>query len=248
MRAWASVLTETNSIPSTPASIIRLTALPPAPPMPTTLMCAKVSRITSSQDESRARAGAATGLAGTGVGVGSAGGSGTGAAISRGAAVLSKVARGRSLRWPSGCGGRRWPRTGPWLWDCMLLPHPGTRTPPLAQGTRSARPAGAPEGCAIRHRGEGDARGVQDSTNVPGNTVRQIGALPNPAVRLVPRSNALPEYNIGPLATPLSRCFGYGSPRPCAAAPAIAPALARSDDQRAPPTASHSPARDADTC
>src|SRR5215207_5977253 len=193
MRAWASVLTETNSIPSTPASIIRLTALPPAPPMPTTLMCANVSRITSSQEESRARAGAATGLAGTGVGVESAGGSDTGAAISRGAAAASKAARGRSLRWPSGCGGRRWPRTDPWLWDCMLLPHPGTRTP-LPQSATSAPPAGALEGCANRHRGEGDARGAQDLTNVPGNDVHQIGAHPNPAVRLAPRSNAPPEY------------------------------------------------------
>ncbi len=47
-------------------------------------------------------------------------------------------------------------------------------------GTGSARPAGTPEGCAIRHRGEGDARGAQDSTNVPGNDVHQIGAHPQP--------------------------------------------------------------------
>src|SRR5215212_7420496 len=76
----------------------------------------------------------------------------------------------------------------------MLLPHPGTRTPPLAQVTRSARPAGAPEGCANRHRGEGDARSAQDLTNVPGNDVHQIGAHSNPEVRLAPRSNAPPEY------------------------------------------------------
>ena len=191
---------------------------------------------------------AATGLAGAGVGGGSAGVSGTGAAISRGATAASNVGRGRSLRWPSGCGGRRWPRTGPWLWDCILLPHPGTRTPPLAQSTRSARPAGAPEGCANRHRGEGDARGAQDSTNVPGIDVHQIGPHSNAAVRLVPRSNAPPEYSIGPPPTPVVVAPGQGSLRPCAAVPATAPAPVRSSGPPVRPVASRSPARDAGTC
>jgi len=39
--AWASVLTAMNSTPRSPASIIRLTALTPPPPTPTTLMMAK---------------------------------------------------------------------------------------------------------------------------------------------------------------------------------------------------------------
>jgi hypothetical protein len=39
-RAWASVLMAMNSTPFRPASIIRLTALTPPPPMPTTLMTA----------------------------------------------------------------------------------------------------------------------------------------------------------------------------------------------------------------
>ncbi len=38
MSAWASVLTATNSIPSTPERTIRLIALPPAPPTPMTLI------------------------------------------------------------------------------------------------------------------------------------------------------------------------------------------------------------------
>ena len=41
MSACASVLTATNSTPLRPASIIRLTALTPPPPMPTTLITAK---------------------------------------------------------------------------------------------------------------------------------------------------------------------------------------------------------------
>ena len=39
--ACASVLTAMNSTPRTPASIIRLTALVPPPPTPTTLMTAR---------------------------------------------------------------------------------------------------------------------------------------------------------------------------------------------------------------
>ncbi len=39
--AWASVLTAMNSTPLRPCSIIRLTALTPPPPTPTTLMTAK---------------------------------------------------------------------------------------------------------------------------------------------------------------------------------------------------------------
>jgi hypothetical protein len=39
--AWASVLIATNSTPRNPASIIRLTALTPPPPIPTTLMTAR---------------------------------------------------------------------------------------------------------------------------------------------------------------------------------------------------------------
>ena len=38
--AWASVLMVTNSTPWTPDSIMRLTALEPPPPTPTTLMTA----------------------------------------------------------------------------------------------------------------------------------------------------------------------------------------------------------------
>ncbi len=40
-RAWASVLIAMNSTPLRPTSIIRLTALTPPPPMPTTLMIAR---------------------------------------------------------------------------------------------------------------------------------------------------------------------------------------------------------------
>jgi hypothetical protein len=40
-RACASVLTAMNSTPRTPASIIRLTALVPPPPMPQTLITAR---------------------------------------------------------------------------------------------------------------------------------------------------------------------------------------------------------------
>ena len=43
IRAWASVLMATNSTPWMPSSIIRLTALQPPPPTPTTLMRANVS-------------------------------------------------------------------------------------------------------------------------------------------------------------------------------------------------------------
>jgi hypothetical protein len=39
--ACASVLMATNSTPRSPASIMRLTALTPPPPMPTTLMTAR---------------------------------------------------------------------------------------------------------------------------------------------------------------------------------------------------------------
>ena len=39
--AWASVLTAMNSTPFSPASIMRLTALTPPPPTPTTLMTAR---------------------------------------------------------------------------------------------------------------------------------------------------------------------------------------------------------------
>ena len=39
--AWASVLTAMNSTPLTPASTMRLTALVPPPPTPTTLMTAR---------------------------------------------------------------------------------------------------------------------------------------------------------------------------------------------------------------
>ena len=39
--AWASVFTAMNSTPRTPASIMRLTALVPPPPTPTTLITAK---------------------------------------------------------------------------------------------------------------------------------------------------------------------------------------------------------------
>ena len=39
--AWASVLTAMNSTPLSPASIMRLTALQPPPPTPTTLMTAR---------------------------------------------------------------------------------------------------------------------------------------------------------------------------------------------------------------
>ena len=39
--AWASVLMAMNSTPLRPASIIRLTALTPPPPMPTTLITAR---------------------------------------------------------------------------------------------------------------------------------------------------------------------------------------------------------------
>ena len=39
--AWASVLTAMNSTPRRPASTIRLTALVPPPPTPTTLMTAR---------------------------------------------------------------------------------------------------------------------------------------------------------------------------------------------------------------
>ena len=38
LRAWASVLATTKSTPSRPASIMLLTALPPAPPTPKTVM------------------------------------------------------------------------------------------------------------------------------------------------------------------------------------------------------------------
>ena len=232
-------------MPSTPASIIRLTALPPAPPMPTTLMCAKVSRITSSQEASRARAGAATGLAGTGVGGGSVRGSGTGAAMSRGAAAASKEARGHFAGFPVvAAGAGRGPTLG---CGTACFSHPGTRTPPLAQGTRFARPAGAPEGCAIRHRGEGDARGAQDLANVPGNDVHRIGAHPSPAVRLAPRSNAPPEYIASGLHLLLSSLLRSRLTRSCDAVPVIAPAPSRSDGPRAPPVACHSPARDAGT-
>ena len=40
-RAWASVLIAMNSTPLSPTSIIRLMALTPPPPMPTTLMMAR---------------------------------------------------------------------------------------------------------------------------------------------------------------------------------------------------------------
>ena len=40
-RAWASVLIAMNSTPLRPTSIMRLTALTPPPPMPTTLMTAR---------------------------------------------------------------------------------------------------------------------------------------------------------------------------------------------------------------
>jgi len=40
---WASVLTAMNSTPSTPWSIMWLTALPPAPPTPITLMIGPVA-------------------------------------------------------------------------------------------------------------------------------------------------------------------------------------------------------------
>ena len=40
-RAWASVFTAMNSTPLSPTSIIRLTALTPPPPMPTTLITAR---------------------------------------------------------------------------------------------------------------------------------------------------------------------------------------------------------------
>ena len=39
--AWASVFTAMNSTPFRPASIIRLTALTPPPPTPTTLITAR---------------------------------------------------------------------------------------------------------------------------------------------------------------------------------------------------------------
>jgi hypothetical protein len=40
-RAWASVLMAMNSTPFNPTSIMRLTALTPPPPMPTTLITAR---------------------------------------------------------------------------------------------------------------------------------------------------------------------------------------------------------------
>ena len=41
IRAWESVLTAMNSTPFRPSSIMRLTALTPPPPTPTTLMTAR---------------------------------------------------------------------------------------------------------------------------------------------------------------------------------------------------------------
>jgi hypothetical protein len=46
--AWASVLTEMNSTPPSWSSIIRLTALPPPPPTPTTFIRAVWTPVSSS--------------------------------------------------------------------------------------------------------------------------------------------------------------------------------------------------------
>ena len=59
-RTWASVLAAMNSTPVTPASIIRFTALPPPPPMPTTLMTARFS-LTSGNTAAGLAAGATAG-------------------------------------------------------------------------------------------------------------------------------------------------------------------------------------------
>ncbi len=105
--AWASVLTETNSMPSTPASIMRLTALPPAPPMPTTLICANDSGIAAPQ-ESRLRGVAPDpGFASVGAGVGSGAADCAPNEKSTGAGAASAGERGATWRCPSGCGGRR---------------------------------------------------------------------------------------------------------------------------------------------
>ena len=196
-------------MPSTPASIMRLTALPPAPPTPTTLMWAKVSRITSSQSASRVRCGAATGFAGTGVGGRlrrrgcrhwprpSPGGRGSfhGSARERHFVGLPVVAAGAGRVPALGCGTACFfpiPERERLRWRCRAPDLPVRQAHP-----RVVLSVTAGKVTRAAHRTRRTSRGM---------TVRQIGAHPNPAgggVRLVPRSNALPEYSIGPESVPV---------------------------------------------